>query len=290
MSGSLCHNPVNGRIYSANWFGGTVSVIDCATDTVIAAVQIGESPLDVCYAGSNNCVYCAYGDAAGADTVAVISGDSNTLVARVPVGAGVFALRYVTHENAVYCANMADSTVSVIDCGTNQVTATIITSPGASALCLDSLHNKLYCGDFAADSVSVIDCGTNQLVQTLPAGKGPAAFAFNHTWSRVYVANDQDSTVTVYRDTSAPGVADTRSVSGTVSGGPSIVRGVLTLPASGATTHALLDRTGRVVMSLCPGANDVSHLAPGVYYLSEHPTSRGGRPALTPFRKLIVTR
>ena len=287
---SLCHNPRNGRIYSANSFGGTVSVIDCATDTVIATVPVGEGPEDVCYAGSNNSVYCGYGSLAQNDTVAVIDGNSSAIVAKIVVGSLPFALCYVARENAVYCANMCDSTVTVIDCSTNQVTATIPVGMGSSALCLDPAHNKVYCGNYDADDVSVIDCATNQVVQRLPAGDAPGAFALNPTWNRVYVANDRDSTVTVYRDTSAPGVADARSVSGTVSGGPSIVRGVLTLPASGATTHALLDRAGRVVMSLCPGANDVSHLAPGVYYLSEHPTSKGGRPALTPFRKLVVTR
>jgi len=288
---NLCHNPHDGRIYCSNAFGGTVSVIDCTADTVIATVQAGECPLDVCYTGPNNCVYCACGPGIAAhDTVAVIDGYSSAVVAKMPVGSGPIALCYVARENAVYCANMCDSTVSVIDCSTNQVTATIAVGIGPSALCLDPARNKVYCGNYDTDDVSVIDCGTNQVVQRLSAGDAPGAFGFNPTWGRVYVANDRDSTVTVYRDTSAAGVTDTRSVIGTVSGGPSVVRGVLTLPASGTSTRSLLDRTGRVVMSLCPGANDVSRLAPGVYYLSEHRRSRSGYAASTLFRKLIVTR
>jgi CubicO group peptidase (beta-lactamase class C family) len=49
-----------------------------------------------------------------------------------------------------------------------------------------------------------------------------------------------------------------------------IVRGVLELPASSFTPHAsscLLDISGRKVMTLRPGANDVSRLAPGVYFV-----------------------
>jgi hypothetical protein len=49
---------------------------------------------------------------------------------------------------------------------------------------------------------------------------------------------------------------------------PSIIRSVLRLPVSPFTIQAsLFDLTGRAVMSLGPGANDVSGLAPGVYFL-----------------------
>jgi len=56
---------------------------------------------------------------------------------------------------------------------------------------------------------------------------------------------------------------------------PTIVRGVLLLPGDrGPGTGdraALLDIAGRGVMRLKPGANDVSRLAPGVYFLREDP-------------------
>jgi len=50
---------------------------------------------------------------------------------------------------------------------------------------------------------------------------------------------------------------------------PTIVRGMLFLPASSLRLHpsSLFDMTGRAVMSLRPGANDVRGLAPGVYFV-----------------------
>ncbi len=51
---------------------------------------------------------------------------------------------------------------------------------------------------------------------------------------------------------------------------PSVIRGVLTLPAPGATRDAsgvLLDAAGRCVLALRPGANDLSMLAPGAYFV-----------------------
>jgi hypothetical protein len=62
---------------------------------------------------------------------------------------------------------------------------------------------------------------------------------------------------------------------------PTIVRGVLFLPRDGLGTRsglsdnpvmsraALLDISGRKVLDLHPGANDVSRLAPGVYFIRE---------------------
>jgi hypothetical protein len=52
---------------------------------------------------------------------------------------------------------------------------------------------------------------------------------------------------------------------------PSLVRGVLTL-AEGSSTSWLLDVSGRRVIVLKPGANDVSRLAPGVYFVARGST------------------
>jgi hypothetical protein len=55
--------------------------------------------------------------------------------------------------------------------------------------------------------------------------------------------------------------------------GPTIVRGVLALPASPrlrvSASPVLLDVSGRKVLDLHPGSNDVSRLAPGIYFVHE---------------------
>jgi len=58
--------------------------------------------------------------------------------------------------------------------------------------------------------------------------------------------------------------------------GPTIVRGVLSLPRSESSSR-LLNATGRAVLDLRPGANDISCVAPGVYFVERgvgQPTSR----------------
>jgi hypothetical protein len=58
-----------------------------------------------------------------------------------------------------------------------------------------------------------------------------------------------------------------------MSPGPSIVRGVLFMTGARdegqGTRDELLDISGRKVLNLRPGANDVSHLAPGIYFMRE---------------------
>ncbi|MBN2465516.1 exo-alpha-sialidase [candidate division WOR-3 bacterium] len=70
-----------------------------------------------------------------------------------------------------------------------------------------------------------------------------------------------------------------------------IVRGVLRVPVSLFTIHySLFDMTGRRVMALAPGPNDVSHLAPGVYFIC--PASGAARYTSSVQRtsKVIVNR
>jgi hypothetical protein len=70
-------------------------------------------------------------------------------------------------------------------------------------------------------------------------------------------------------------------------GGPTVVRGVLFMEASGEKREArseLLDISGCKVLDLAPGANDVSRLAPGVYFVRT--VSRG----LSAVTKVIVSR
>jgi WD40 repeat protein len=68
---------------------------------------------------------------------------------------------------------------------------------------------------------------------------------------------------------------------------PTIVRGVLFLPASHLTLHSsLFSLSGQKVLDLKPGSNDVSRLAPGVYFVRT--VSR--QPSAASCRKVLVTR
>jgi hypothetical protein len=66
---------------------------------------------------------------------------------------------------------------------------------------------------------------------------------------------------------------------------PTVVRNVLFLPPSQFTLHSsLFSLSGQKVMDLRPGANDLSELAPGIYFV--HTTAPAGRTTY----KLVLTR
>ena len=91
-----------------------------------------------------------------------------------------------------------------------------------------------------------------------------------------------------------PGVAESHKMQpSSCNLGASMVRGVLVLGAAGSRQQTadraeLLDVSGRQVMNLRPGANDVRALAPGVYFVREGGVSReqGGAG----IRKVVATR
>jgi hypothetical protein len=70
--------------------------------------------------------------------------------------------------------------------------------------------------------------------------------------------------------------------------GPTIARGVLFLPASTSpsSSTSLLDISGRKVMDLGPGENDVRGLAPGVYCVREAQAQAQAQAV----RKVVLTR
>jgi hypothetical protein len=70
--------------------------------------------------------------------------------------------------------------------------------------------------------------------------------------------------------------------------GATIARNVLFLPPSPFPAHySLFSIDGRTVLGLAPGANDVSRLAPGVYYIGCCSESGNQRWVESPRRKVI---
>ncbi|MBM3321904.1 hypothetical protein FJY69_00245 [candidate division WOR-3 bacterium] len=64
-----------------------------------------------------------------------------------------------------------------------------------------------------------------------------------------------------------------------------VVRDMLWLPQAAS---CLRDAAGRRVLDLRAGANDVSRLAPGVYFIGCQPSFTGGRPPTT--TRIVVTK
>jgi hypothetical protein len=113
----------------------------------------------------------------------------------------------------------------------------------------------------------------------------------DHGYSGLLVAGDMDPSNdaldgSVYVRTGA-GIAEYAETPAAAMPMATVIRGVLFLSertSSSASTSCLLDISGREVLNLKPGANDVRALEPGVYFV------RDAQAQAQAVRKVVVTR
>jgi YVTN family beta-propeller protein len=82
----------------------------------------------------------------------------------------------------------------------------VFTATMPVALCYDLQGNRVYCASERCANVAVIDGASDSVVKTVTVGFRPAALVFNPTQNRVCVANSEQNSISVIRD-SALGVA-----------------------------------------------------------------------------------
>ena len=75
---ALCYNSTNNKVYCANAGTNDITVIDGATNHVVATVRTGSGPRDLCYNPVDNKIYSAN---EGDSTVTVIDGAGDSVIA-----------------------------------------------------------------------------------------------------------------------------------------------------------------------------------------------------------------
>jgi hypothetical protein len=126
---------------------------------------------------------------------------------------------------------------------------------------------RYFDGDTWSDQGVVTTCSRMTLFPRIAAALGKVWV----TWTQ---RESEARWLLNYSHTLPPGITD-RSMRklGAVRIAPTIVRAVLHLPGTEMTNAqypmTLLDVTGRRVMDLQPGDNDVRHLSPGVYFVRQ---------------------
>ena len=187
--------------YVAN-LGGGISVIDTATNTVAATVQVGIGPQGVAITPNGAFAYVANFDS---NNVSVIDTATNAVVATVPVGIGPFgvavapsgAFAYVTAFDS--CAG----SVSVIDTTANSptvntVVATVSPLGGCpTGVAIAPSGAFAYVANFTANNVAVINTATNTILTTVPVGSGPRGVAITPNGAFAYVANSTSNDIAV---------------------------------------------------------------------------------------------
>jgi YVTN family beta-propeller protein len=174
--------------YISNKGGANVSVIDTATNTVIATVPVGTSPWGVAVNPVLHRVYVANN---GSNSISVINTDTQTVVATVPVGTLPVGVAVRPDGTRAYVTNFLDSSVSVIDTSSNTVVDTIIlglNADGPRGIDVQSDGSFAYTANETGNSVSQINLVTRDVATQGIAGIMPFDVRVSPDGTRTYVS------------------------------------------------------------------------------------------------------
>jgi DNA-binding beta-propeller fold protein YncE len=275
-----CYHPRSDKIYFACISPPTVCVLDPVTDSIVDSLRLGDVLTDGSMLANTeqNVVY--FGNSS-TDVLYTVDVTDNSLVDWDSVDANLDTLFWNPAVGKLYVVNEGGS-IRVLDCSSGTLGDELpfhLEDVGTMNL----RNSKLYMGSDLSRQVDVMDCRYDSIVASLPFHATRArAMAWNQIDNRVYAS--RGNKISVYRDDPVGVEEQTRMRDEGGRMSQTIVRRVLRLgqsgdrPSSGGTVPVLLDITGRKVMDLEPGENDVRSVAPGVYFIAPSPQSSGAAP------------
>ena len=243
---------------------GTVSVIDTATNAVVATVPVGYSPDGMAVSPDGSRVYVvntcgASSSCTGNGTVSVIDTATNAVIATVPVGYSPFGVAVSPDSSRVYVANLCgtsgncsgDGTVSVIDTATDTVVATVPAGASPYGVAVSPDGKRVYVtnsnGAAINPGVTVIDTVNDTVVATMTFPYYPGGVAVSPSGNRVYVAIESYNPVVLVIGTA------TNTVIGSINLGTNFSRNVAVSP-DGSEAYAV--NTSRDSVSVIDTANN----------------------------------
>ena len=185
------------RLYVSNSGSNSVSVIDAATNSVVATYSTGASPNGLAVT-SDGKLYVANRDN---NTVSVLNAANGTVAAGpIAVGSLPTGVAVDPAGTRVYVTN-ASGTVSVISTANNTVMATVPVGSAPVGVSVSPDGSLVYVAN-SSDSLSVIDAATNTRIQHVAIDTSPengAHFvAVSPDGTSMYVTDQADRVVRVF--------------------------------------------------------------------------------------------
>jgi YVTN family beta-propeller protein len=139
------------RVYVTNVVSNNVSVIDTATNSVVATINVGASPRQLAVSGDGTRVYVAN---AGSNSISIIDTATNAVTGTIALAAGSGPHGVALHGTRLYVGDHT-LTVSVIDTTSNSVVATI--PNGGFFVAVSPDGRRLYGGNQTDGIIAAID-------------------------------------------------------------------------------------------------------------------------------------
>lgn len=158
----------NGLLYVANGAQPFVSVIDVASNQVVANISLLSHAVGIAFDVANHEIYVEGYGGLVATLVSVINTTSNSIVSTMPVGALPASIAFDSSNDEVYVANQNSYNISVINGSSNRVVGSIPVGSMPGSIVADSLSGMIYVANPLSASITVINASTNRLVATIP--------------------------------------------------------------------------------------------------------------------------
>jgi YVTN family beta-propeller protein len=189
-------NPSTKKIYVANEFSNTISVVDMPTLQVENTINVENFPYALDSNVLNNRVYVTN---RGSNSVSVIDGSTNNILYNISVEKSPVGIAVNPSTSWIYVTNLESRSISVIDGITNTVDDTIRLGREEIpyGVAVNPVTNRIYVTDIGSDSVHVIDGLTNDIITNVSVGKKPVSIAFNVRSNILYVTNHDSNDISV---------------------------------------------------------------------------------------------
>ncbi len=193
--GGIAITPDGTRAYVANRVSNNVSVIDIATNSVIATVATARYPVSVAITPDGSYAYVANQTGYA---ITIINTVTNLVEDTINDGKRHVGIAITPDGSRAYVANDIDSSFSVIDTATNTVITTVPTG-GTHPYWVDISPDgsRAYIPNVSSDNVSVIDTESNTVVAIVDVGTSPFKVAVTPDGTKAYVGNVGSGDVSV---------------------------------------------------------------------------------------------
>lgn len=213
--------PNGARAYVASRASNTVSVINTATNAIIATVNmpVGSEPSAIAVASPPGGGTNAYVSLAGSGQVAAVNTANNTITATVGVVGRPGRLAATPDASQVWVT--VPGGVTIIDTLTNTIVTTVAVA-NPTAIAFNASGTRAFVSG-PPSSVLVVDAKQYLVAKSIGVGTNPVAMAMTPMRTLLYVVNATSSNMSVID-------VVTESILSTVPVGPDSPRAVETVP------------------------------------------------------------
>lgn len=186
---TMAFDQFNGLLYVADGAQPYVSVIDIASDQVIANISLSSHAVGVAFDEANQQIYVAgYGGLVD-ELVSVINTTTNTVIRTMSVGALPGSIAFDNSNDEVYVANQGSNNISVINGSSNRVVGSIAVGSVPASVVTSPTSGLIYVANPSSYNVTVISATTDRTIASIrvPELSDSGAMALDNRDGRLYV-------------------------------------------------------------------------------------------------------